>query len=230
MQLIGILQARTLAWIDIFELNPAGRVFYPDLVREIVQQYGFQSFPKTPEQFDLQKGVEFHDGKSGDKVINKFTIFNNLITVETRLGTSGSSEVIGEILQWGKGRFELNYRPEMIKWAFVSELAFRSDLALIKACSSPLERLAQKTGDAVSKIWGEKIHYEPAVVSAAHDPRTRKYGIANVSIQYLPEHPFSDNKYYSLAPLPTDMHVQFLQEFEADAKRQAATMDPIPQG
>jgi len=43
----AILLARTLGYVETFDLNPRGKVFFsPDVVQEIVQRYKFQKFPK----------------------------------------------------------------------------------------------------------------------------------------------------------------------------------------
>jgi hypothetical protein len=47
----------------------------------------------------------------------------------------------------------------------------------------------------------------------------RKYQIAPFSIARRAEARFSEDKYYSEAPLPTDMHISLLEEFEESIKR-----------
>jgi hypothetical protein len=47
----------------------------------------------------------------------------------------------------------------------------------------------------------------------------RKYGIAPFSITRRAESRFSENKYFSEAPLPTDIHISLLEEFEAEVQR-----------
>jgi len=216
MKLLGIANARILAWVELTELNPRGKVFYPELTQELVQRYNFQKFPQKIEEFDESKGIEFLMGKSGDIVIQKFSLWPNLLVVETRSSTTDSRAVVEEMLIWGKEKFGLAYRPEMIKWAYVSELIFETDFPLIRACSDPLFRLAEKTGKATSEIWKEDLSYVPIVIAAGHDPIKRNFTIAAFQINYLREHPYSENKYYSQAPLPTDVHIKFLEEFEAD--------------
>jgi hypothetical protein len=50
-------------------------------------------------------------------------------------------------------------------------------------------------------------------------PLSRKYGIASFSMSYGGESKFSENTYFSEAPLPTDRHMALLEEFEAGMKR-----------
>jgi hypothetical protein len=44
----------------------------------------------------------------------------------------------------------------------------------------------------------------------------RKNGIASLIIEHRVNTPFEENKYFSEAPLPTKLHIKFLEEFEAD--------------
>jgi hypothetical protein len=73
-----------------------------------------------------------------------------------------------------------------------------------------------KTSNALSDIWHEPVRYEPVNLIVGHDPMARKYGIAPFSITRRAEARFSENKYFSEAPLPTDTHLKILEEFERD--------------
>ncbi len=208
--------ARVLAYVESTDLNPRGKVFYPDIVQALVERYNFQKFPQTLEEFDESKGVEFHEGRAGNKVIQKFVIWNTLLVLETRSSTEDSKQILEEMLSWGAEKFGLNYSPGMIKhFAYISDLSFYSDLPLLE--NNPLlARLAAKTSQSLSEIWEEPIHYEPVSVSVGHDPTARKYGIAPFTITRRAEAKFSENKYFSEAPLPTEVHLRLLEEYEAE--------------
>lgn len=216
MKLSAILLARVLGYIEVFDLSPRGDLFLPDLIPEIVKKYDFQKFPKSLEEMDESKGIEFHEGKVGDKAINKFVIWNTLLVVETRSSTDDSQKILEEMLIWGAEKFGLNYKRGMIKrFAYVSDLTFYSDYSFL-GVSSGVTNLAAKTSKVLSEIWQEPIQYEPLNISVGHDPMARKNGIAPFSIARRAESRFSDNKYFSEAPLPTDIHIKFLEEFEKE--------------
>lgn len=215
MKNVSVVNARTLAWLDLFALLPKGGIFYPEFTKEIIQHYQFQKFPQTIEEFNMDKGVEFHAGKSGQKVITKLTLFGTLIAVESRGGTDVSQDIILEILEWAKIKFGLK-PPEGIRWGYVNDLYFETDFPLMDFASSPLDKLAKKTSAVVSEIWNEKLTFQPSVLTTGHDPQLRKYVLAGFTIQRRAEFRFSENHYFSEAPLPTDMHIKFLEEFEAD--------------
>jgi hypothetical protein len=219
VQLSAVLLARVLGFIEIFDLSPRGKIFLPELVPEIVKRYNFQKFPKTLEEFDAAKGIEFLDGKFRDKVILKFVIWNTLLVVETRSSTDDSKQIMEEMLSWGADKFGLNYKPGMIKrFAYISDLTFHSDWEFLNA-NPALTSLAEKTSEVLSEIWQEPVHYEPSVLTIGHDPLARKNGIAAFTIQHRAESKFSENKYFSEAPLPTDVHLKLLEEFEATVLR-----------
>jgi hypothetical protein len=219
VQLSAVVLARVLAYVESVDLNPRGKIFYPDFIEEVVQRYKFQKFPKAIEDLDESKGVEFHEGKIGSKTIQKFTIFNTLLVLETRSNTSESKQILEEILTWGAAKLDLAYTPDKIKhFAYVSDVSFYSDVPLLDA-SPALAKLAGQTSEALSEIWKEPIQYEPTNLVVGHDTTARKYGIAPFTITRRAEAKFAENKYFSEAPLPTDVHLAMLKEFETEIRR-----------
>jgi hypothetical protein len=213
MKLASIVLARALAFVETFDLAPDGKVFYPDLVKAVVHRYKFQKFPQAIEDFDESKGIVFQGGQQGNVVIQKLTIFNTLLVLETRSTTADSQRIITEMLEWGRDNLGLTFRPDMIRhWGYVSDVVFYSDAPLL--ATPALLDLAQKTANAVSEIWKDKVSYEPHSVAVAHDPLSRKNGIASFTLTHRQESPFAENKYFSEAPLPTDMHLRFLEDYE----------------
>lgn len=215
MKLNAILQARALAFVELYELDPRGRVFFPEVISKIRDRYGFLSVPK-PEDLDEQKGVELKTGRIGNKTIDTLKIFEQLLVLETHSNTSDSQAILQEMLEWGKSQLGLTFEPNMIRhWAYVSIVTFQSDHNILSY--SPAAKLAGKVSDAVSGLWKETVKFEPRAMSITHDPLLRKNGVAGFLISPRVETPYSENKFYSEAPLPTDVHIKFLEEFEADA-------------
>lgn len=215
MKVSAILLSRVLAFIDTADLSPQSAVFAPDFVREIASEFQFQKVPETIEEFDLAKGMSFNGGKFGKRTISKFSIWPNLLSIETRSHTTEAKELLHEMLLWGKEKFNLAYSEDMIRhYGYVSDLSIDSK-APLTSISPLLERIASRTSKALSEIWQEPIKYEPADLKIIHDPLGRKWSLAPFQIARKAEHTFKENRYFSEAPLPTDLHIELLEEFEA---------------
>jgi hypothetical protein len=93
-------------------------------------------------------------------------------------------------------------------------VTFYSDVPVL-APSPALERLAAATEQGVAELWKEPVHYEGMNITIGHDPLARKNPIASFILTRRAETKFSENKYYSEAPLPTDRHISLLEEYEA---------------
>lgn len=185
-----------------------------ELVQKIVAKYGFVKFPKSVEELDLSKGIEFLEGSSSGYPIQKFVIWSTLLILETRVDTSVSQSIIEEILSWAKEEFGINYSSTSIKrFGYISDVTFYSDVPILDV-NPAVRELARKCSEAVSGIWQEPVVYEPFTVRVGHDPSARKNPIAAFMIEHRLETKFSENKYFSEAPLPTDMHWEFLKEYE----------------
>jgi hypothetical protein len=219
LKISAIALARTLAYIETFDLDPKGRVYFPDLVSGVAERYRFAKFPTKPEDFNEANGIVFEDGKSGNKVIQKFTIFPSLLVVETRSNTTDSKLILEEMLVWGAAKFGLNYAPGTIRhYAYVSGVSFYGDATFLSV-SRALQALSEKISTAVTDIWQEPIQYESVGIALGHDALSRKYALAQFTLTRRAETPFTENKYYSEAPLPTDLHIKFLEEFEREAQQ-----------
>ncbi|MFY9792362.1 MAG: hypothetical protein WA474_02395 [Candidatus Sulfotelmatobacter sp.] len=218
MRLSAVNLARTLAFIELTDLDPKGKVYLPEFVRATAERYKFERLPKREEQ--EKEGLIFEEGKIGTKVIRKLTLYDALIVLETRSNTSDSKQLIEEFLVWGAAKFGLNYAPGAIKrFAYVSDVTFYSDVPILSAACQPLLDLANKTTNALTDIWQESVPCFPANLAVGPDPMSRKYGIASFLITHRAEARFSENKYFSEAPLPTDVHIAFLEEYEAGIQR-----------
>lgn len=226
MQLSAIILARVLAYVEAVDLNPRGAIFFPELTEALVGAFRFQKFPRTLEEFDESKGVVFEEGIFDRKVIQKLTLWTNIIVVETRSSTDDSKTILEGVLLWAKEKFGINYVPgKTIKhFAYVSDLTFHSDAPILTS-NPAIQTIAAKSSELVSEIWQESVKYEPLMLSIGHDPATRQFSIAPFTIQRRVGSRFSENKYFSEAPLPTNEHIRLLEEYEknvlADADRRA---------
>jgi hypothetical protein len=217
MKLAAISKARALTMIELDELNVGGKVRLLDCVAPIVERYKFAVFPQKAEDFDLgEKGVRFEAGKAGDLTIDSLVIYSGAILVDTFSSTSDSQGILLGMLEWGREALGLTYTPGMLKkWGYISQILFYTDFPLLAAVSPALRNLALKTSSVTEGLFGGLV-YEPVNISIGHDPMARKHGIASFYIQHRVNALFSENKYFSEAPLPTDLHIKFLEEFESD--------------
>jgi hypothetical protein len=216
MELASIVLARAVAWVEPIELNPRAAAFYPDLVKALVARYNFQKFPQKLEDFDESKGVTFGVGRLGNTAIEQLVIYTYGILLDTRISTQESKRLLEEAFEWGREDLGLVYKPDMIKrWHYLSQVTFRST-APMTGTNSAVAKLAAGVAKGVADTVGESLKYDLAILSVDYDQLARKHPLGRFSIQRRDNTPFSENKYFSDAPLPTDAHLRLLEQFERD--------------
>ena len=214
MKLAAVTLARVLAFVETFDLNPRGTVFFPDLVAKLVEKCRFQKYPQTIQDFDEQKGVEFLSGVWDRVNVEKLTIYNNGILLDTRVSTAISEGILAEALEWAK-QFGVTYRPDMIKrWGYLSNLTFYSDVPLLGP-QAAIIKLERRISEKVSqRVTDANLRYEPTRLDLDFDRSQINFPLAAFTIQRRTIAPFSENKYFSEAPLRSEDHVALLEEFE----------------
>jgi hypothetical protein len=207
MQLSAIITSRALAFIDVNEILSGGNIYLPDVSQILASEFGFQKIPTKPEEFNLGEGVEFKLGRNKTVVIERLVIFYGLVLLETKSTTEVSRQTLLEAFRTVFNQMKITFSEDLIKrWAYISFLTFYTDFPLLAQYSDPLRSLAQKTTKAVSQFFNEDLEYEPLEIKIGHDTNMRKNDIASFTIQHRAGTHFSENKYYSEAPLPSDLH------------------------
>jgi hypothetical protein len=216
MKLSAVILGRVLLFVESFDLNPRGKAYYPDIVRRLVEHCGFIKFPQKIEDFDEHKGVEFSGGKWGDVTIEMLKIFQNGLQLDTRVSTTTSETVLDEALAWASKELGIVYSPNMVsRKGYVSDLTFYTDVPILSAYS-PVSSLMERAHRKFEQMTGDNAIWQPTVLTIHSDMLPRKPLHAPFTIQRRAETAFSENKYFSEAPFPTDVHIQLLEQFEAD--------------
>jgi hypothetical protein len=214
MQIASVLLARYYGLVQIEDLNAGGTVYFPEIVAALVQRYGFMKYPIKPEEFDEEKGVEFLDGRAGKQVIDKIIILNSGIYLDTQTNTTVSERLWYELMDWSVETFGISFKREMVKrCAYVSNVTFYSDAPLLTV--NPIfDEIGTLVTSEVEKNFGKRLDYEPAAVSITYDQLSTKIGPAAFTLQRREGVPFEENKYFSTAPLRTEVHLDLIEKWE----------------
>lgn len=218
MRLNAVVKARLLAFVEIASLNPKGRVFFPNIVASIVSRFNFQTFPAKPEDFDETKGISFSRGNLDGINVPQLTIFNNGFLIDTEVGTAESEHILMSTLEWAKEEIGITFSPEMIyRRRYLSDLLFHTDTPILQGFR-PIENLRNKLTDLGQTVLGERMNYNTIRLDMDFERYQRQAPIAALTIQRRTDFAFSDNQYYSEAPLPTELHWELLVGFEKDIR------------
>lgn len=216
MKFSAIELSRVLAFVDLNDLTPYGSISLAKIAPRLVEKLEFSLFPKTIDQFDESKGIVFADGIWSDIPVEKMTIYSNGIMMDTRKGTDTSLRVMHEIFDWAVVEFGLVV-PEygLQKIRFLNRFTFFSE-ALVSLGGSPVSNLAQSLSQHVAEITGQPRRYETIRLDLDFDRSEQQVPIAPLTIQRRITSSFDLNKFYTEAPLPTDVHIALIEQLEAD--------------
>lgn len=212
MNLLTISAARSIWLFQIFDWNPRGRSLNP-VYFSLIEKYTFQKYPKLHE-IDWQKGIKFEDGvfsnQAGEQLAVNLTVFNDGLVADTRSSTIDSDYFLEQTLGFLTSEFGFpDYQLILRKKAYASEMVIRLERPTdsinpkLRAFADRLSALIPN--DNVPFRVGINLVSDPGSVGTA----------LNFRLEPALGFPFSENRYYSLAPVPTDVHLTLLQEFEA---------------
>src|SRR5262245_39795329 len=180
-----------------------GQVYLPDVALKVAQRY---SFAKSPSVQELgSEPFTFSIGKFQDVQINEFQIYSDRIVVSARSPTEIVDAFISDLLSWSEKEFGLIPAVDSKPEKFIeSSVVVKStkDLALsLSPANAVLDlvnsALRGRVTDVPYQLSGFSLDTDPAAF-VAQRRRPLRFGIERrVNV------PFSDNLFFSVAPLHT---------------------------
>jgi hypothetical protein len=211
MELISIVLARIVAFLEVRAVDPSGKASPPEIFRQIAAKYAFAKAPQNTTEMDFEKGVEFSTGKFGQINIDRIAIFTNGVVVDTRSSTDDCERVLSNFLSWTKETLGAKVDPS--RKNYVSQILFRSDLRL-SLLHPVLTPITERLSTFVTGELKQPIAYEPTSVLLGPDLTLTKLSPVQFSIERRAETPFFENTYFSNAPLRTADHLDVVKQFE----------------
>jgi len=219
MKLSAVTLARYIAFIEIWDLNPRGAVRFLDLVQGLVQKCGFAKYPQKYEELDVAKGFILEGGKLGEIKNLQLHVFAYGLAVDTLSSTADSEAALDKLLWWAFETFKIHYNADMIKRkAYLSQLSFYSDFDL-NMVNEAVKSVSEILTKRVNEIFGMPLAYALAGTTWMYDATSIKNGPSPFTIERRADTPFTENKYFSQAPLPTEEHIKLLEDFELAISR-----------
>ena len=210
MKLLSVGLARALWFMDTNELNPGGKDIFTHLFPSLVEDYKFKTYPKQGD--DLSEGMKFTLGEwvreDGTVLVLNLTIFKDGIAADTWSSTRDSEEFLKTALE-GLSQLGFAYDPEIVRRkAYVSQVNIK--------CSRPLSALNPGLAEFASRLSSAVggTEFDMAAIELWPD-QAPALKPANFSFQRKIGEPSNSDRYWSQAALPTDRHLELLEELEA---------------
>ncbi|MGA8573757.1 MAG: hypothetical protein ACLP7A_14420 [Desulfobaccales bacterium] len=215
MKLLSINLARSLWFFNLLEINPKGLNLYPIIIPILVDSYKFKQYPSVNDVVDETKGVKFEYGefinRGGNALIINMTIFNDGITAETRSSTNDSDAFLTEILTRLSQELQLPFYKEILrKICYASQVYVTTNKAL-ELINPKVKEISKYLSNNASGF--EEISFELGGLTFWPDQKYTNKPF-NFIFERILNVPFSENKYYSAAPLSTDKHLELLNKLE----------------
>ena len=171
--------------------------------------------PSAPEQFDLKEGIEFENGFYEGVTVKKLVLYQQVIYVDTNTSTDESKRILLSLLAWAKETHGITFDPALIsKWAYISDIIFRTDFPLLEYQNPILRTVASKISEEVQRNLHEGLIFSAGEFKISHDPSKRSATIASFSIQHRGVLEYEQNIFFSEAPVPTSVHLELLELVE----------------
>ena len=209
MNLLAVGCARSIWLFQIYDWNACGRSLNP-IYFALMEKYKFSKYPKLQE-IDWQKGIKFEDGifvnRADEELGVNLTIYNDGLIADTRSSTIDSDYFLEQLLGFLTSDYGFpDYQTVLRKKAYASEL--------FVTLERPVDSINPKLGAFAKRLSSllpeEGIEFRPSI-NLVTDP-----GRASATLAFRLEpaigFPFSENCYYTLAPVPTDVHLNLLNE------------------
>jgi hypothetical protein len=211
MELIAVSLARVVAFLELNAIDPRGLTSVSESLKALSERYAFEKTPQSIAELDFSKGVELSSGRLGDIRIDKVTLFANAISIDTHSSTDDAESVLADVIDWAKDFAGGVVVPN--RQGRVSNIIFRSDLKIAEL-HTVLSGIATTVSSYVSGVLRQQFSFEPSAIFIGCDHTQTSLTPVAFSVDRRSGVPFSDNSYFSVAPVPTKLHIELIEQLE----------------
>ncbi len=215
MKLLSVNLARTILLGHMSDLNPRGASTYSILFPFLVETYKFKKLPSLTEIPDPSKGIKFEHGDfnigSDYPIVVNLTLYNDGVVADSGSSTNYTDAFLEDMYTKFSELFKIPPPKSIIrKRVYLSQLYISMDKSLeivnpkIKLISQYLSETVEE-GNELFQLGG--ISFWPDQISKVPPAPFRFERTIGAA--------FSENRYYSAAPLPTDKHLELLDKLES---------------
>lgn len=204
MQVSARILARVALFADVRLVNPRGLSLLP-IHKGLLERYKFQTYQKG--DFDFTKGVRYADGQftyDNNLIAVALTIYSNGWLVDTSISTEAAEVFFNDISEWVASIGYSSAKDLITKKSYESQLAIQTDLDI----SMPFEKL-----QTIAHLIAQLSENPDQQLSGFYIGREMEQ-LSTFTFERLLGVPFSENKYFSRATLPTSKHIRALEELE----------------
>ena len=226
MRLKGILLGQSVRFLGLLE--PHGGIYAPDFLKAIQEQYSFVTVPKSLEEFDRNKGINFGHGKftlpGGEKlaalrsiVIDRLQIYVNGIVAETRGSVEDVDLFVDDLIEWSIRTFGTQIDPSVpIVSRYLSNVEVEMQNPLVKFRQQGLELIAKSLSKKFTAYGVEVPLFELTRFTLHTDSTALKVpNPTQFRLERREGFEFGANVFFSSAALKTGDHLELLEAIES---------------
>jgi len=216
MKDVSVLRAQV---VQVIKSGQLARLPLLDIVEQIKERYKFHSVPSPQELLQPIQNTPstFTFGKFRENTIETFQVLDlanvgTVLAVICRTSTSHAEQFLADV-------FDCVDNTSRIDRSSIWPVLFQSNLEVVME-ASVASKLAsfQPVAQVVSNLlkrYGIQAQYEPVGVSLHFDTAVQKQPLpAPFVFERRTGAPYSENRYYSQAPLKTEDHKALLEQVE----------------
>jgi hypothetical protein len=196
-------------------------LYWPDVIKGLVDRYGFMVTPAKIEDLNLQTGVRFGTGKLvhdlGATTIDSLTVFEQGLVAESKSRVEELDAFLDDLIEWMNADLDIDFQQspssgQMYTSVVVVQLGV-DPVPWFNQFSELLSRLNESVRTYLPDF---DCPYVPSSLIFHYDESLRPTGLrpGYFSIERRRHVPFAEGVYYSTAPLRTDDHLRLLTAIE----------------
>lgn len=215
MKVLSVSIARSISLIPTTHFNPKGRNIIP-MLDAIKERYSFPTVTPLekvfgPEQESMKFDHGSFMGKDTIPIDVSFAIHNDGLVADTNSSTEDSDLFLEDLLAWLSNEYDLVSQNELpIKKLYLSELYFTLD-KIPQFLSDQVDAFAQKASDVIKNKKVGKFDFQG--ISLGTNPELSEKPLI-IRLEREVNTVFSENRYFSSAPLETKDHLSLLENLE----------------